>query len=164
MEDTGTRSWSCGIRRCGRLEDAADSRTFEVCARIGYAANGLLHFVVGIIAVSVAAGARGDIEGSGALEALADLPGGYMLLWTSFLGAGALAVFQLSEATFRWKHAGFLAEEGSTEGAGVLQPRPQAEQLPEFAQDKSRSKHPQPDSAQARGQRRRNVLPEDHAA
>ncbi|WP_082979151.1 DUF1206 domain-containing protein [Arthrobacter sp. B6] len=92
------------MRVFGRLEDAADSRTFEVCARIGYSANGLLHFVVGVIAVSVAAGARGDIERSGALEALADLPGGYILLWTSFLGAAALAVFQLSEAAFRWKH------------------------------------------------------------
>lgn len=92
------------MRVFGRLEDAADSRTFEVCARIGYSANGLLHFVVGVIAVSVAAGARGDIERSGALEALADLPGGYILLWTSFLGAAALAVFQLSEAALRWKH------------------------------------------------------------
>lgn len=92
------------IRGFSRLEDAADSKMFEMCARIGYAANGLLHFVVGLIAVSVAAGARGDIEGSGALEALSDLPGGYMLLWTSFLGAAALAVFQLSEAAFGWKH------------------------------------------------------------
>ncbi|MBG6219071.1 cytochrome bd-type quinol oxidase subunit 2 [Arthrobacter sp. CAN_A6] len=87
-----------------RLEDAADSKVFETCARFGYAANGLLHFVIGIIAVSVAAGARGDIERSGAVEALADLPAGYILLWTSFLGAAALAIFQLSEAAFRWKH------------------------------------------------------------
>ncbi|MBG6182753.1 cytochrome bd-type quinol oxidase subunit 2 [Arthrobacter sp. CAN_A214] len=75
-----------------------------MCARVGYAANGLLHFVIGMIAVSVAAGARGDIERSGAVEALADLPGGFVLLWASFLGAAALALFQLSEAAFRWKH------------------------------------------------------------
>ncbi|MBG6216054.1 hypothetical protein IWX75_000491 [Arthrobacter sp. CAN_A6] len=93
-----------GMKVIGRLEDAADSTAFEVCARAGYAANGMLHFVIGIIAISVAAGARGDIERSGALEALADLPGGYLLLWASFLGSAALAFFQLGEAAFRWKH------------------------------------------------------------
>lgn len=106
------RKWKTVARDLGRavmkvinrLEDAADSKAFEVCARIGYAANGLLHFAIGIIAVSVAAGARGDIERSGAVEALADLPGGYILLWVSFLGAATLALFQLSEAAFRWKH------------------------------------------------------------
>ncbi|WP_196881041.1 DUF1206 domain-containing protein [Arthrobacter sp. CAN_A214] len=92
------------LKVISRLEDAADSKAFEVCARVGYAANGLLHFVIGMIAVSVAAGARGDIERSGAVEALADLPGGFVLLWASFLGAAALALFQLSEAAFRWKH------------------------------------------------------------
>lgn len=92
------------LKVIGRLEDAADSKAFEACARVGYAANGLLHLVIGIIAVSVAAGAGGHIERSGAVEALADLPGGFVLLWASFLGAGALTIFKLSEAAFRWKH------------------------------------------------------------
>lgn len=83
-------------------EEAADSKTFQTAARLGYAANGLMHLVIGFIAVGVAMGGGGDADQSGAMEELGAQPGGIFLLWLGFIGCAALALFQLSEAVFAW--------------------------------------------------------------
>lgn len=84
-------------------EDASDSKAFETAARVGYAANGLMHILIGIIAVTIATGGGGSADQSGAMAALAGQPGGIFLLWFGFIGCIALALFQLSEAAFAWK-------------------------------------------------------------
>ena len=87
-------------RAAGAADDLTDSRGFELAARGGYVAAGLLHVMIGIIALRVATGGSGSADQSGAVAALAGSPGGTVLLWVCFLGSAALAMFLLGEAAF----------------------------------------------------------------
>lgn len=74
------------------------SPTFRLLARVGYAVLGLLHLIIGAIAVSVAVGAGGgEADQSGALEQVARVPFGVVVLWIIVLGLVALGVWQLVE-------------------------------------------------------------------
>ncbi|MCC3275693.1 MULTISPECIES: DUF1206 domain-containing protein [unclassified Arthrobacter] len=77
-------------------ERAADSRTFERIARLGYVASGIVHVVIGAIALQIDAGRSGNADTNGAVAALAHQPAGYLLLWFCFIGCFALALFQFS--------------------------------------------------------------------
>ncbi|MCQ1993820.1 DUF1206 domain-containing protein [Arthrobacter sp. zg-Y1171] len=77
-------------------ERAADSTAFERFARVGYVASGIVHIVIGAIALQINAGGSGNADTSGAVAAVAKQPAGYVLLWFCFLGCYALALFQLS--------------------------------------------------------------------
>lgn len=68
-------------------------------ARVGHVVNGLLHLVIAGIALQVAWGAGGgeQADQSGALAALAAQPLGMVLLWVFVVGAGALALWYLTE-------------------------------------------------------------------
>ena len=80
-------------------DKAQDSTTFRVVARVGYAVLGLLHLLIGAIAISVATGGGGDsADQSGALQQVRDAPAGTVLLWVIVLGLAALAVWQIAEA------------------------------------------------------------------
>lgn len=81
-------------------EDATDSKPFLLAARAGYVAAGILHILIGIIAVRVAAGGSGSPDQAGAMASLAGTPGGGILLWICFIGCAALALFLLSEVFF----------------------------------------------------------------
>ncbi len=85
-------------------ETAIDSKSFEVAARAGYIATGLLHLLIGIIAFQVALGQSGEANQSGALKQLASTPGGIFLVWAGFLGSAALALFLIAQAIFDWKN------------------------------------------------------------
>lgn len=85
-----------GDRLASAAEKAADSKGFERAARMGYVASGLLHLLIGVIALRIATGGSGDADSSGALAALAGQPGGLVLLWICLLGCLTLALFQLS--------------------------------------------------------------------
>ena len=87
-------------RAAGAADDATDSRGFLLAARAGYVAAGLLHIMIGVIALRVATGGSGSADQSGAVAALAGSPGGTVLLWACFLGCAALAVFLFSEIFF----------------------------------------------------------------
>jgi hypothetical protein len=73
--------------------DAADSTILQTLARVGYGVNGLLHALIGLIAIGVVAGVGGDADQSGALRQVASAPGGVFVLWTIFLGLAALGVW-----------------------------------------------------------------------
>lgn len=81
-------------------EDAVNSKEFELVARIGYIATGILHFLIGLIALGLANGGSGSADQSGAIGQLAASPGGTVLLWFCFLGCIALALFRLGEVFF----------------------------------------------------------------
>lgn len=81
-------------------EDVSDSKAFEIAARAGYIAAGLLHLLIGVIALRVAMGGSGSADQSGAISALGDGPGGALLLWACAIGSIALALFLLSEVFF----------------------------------------------------------------
>lgn len=81
-------------------EEATESRPFILAARAGYIAAGLLHILIGFIAVRVAAGGSGSADQDGAMASLSGTPGGGILLWACFIGCTALALFLLSEVIF----------------------------------------------------------------
>lgn len=85
-------------------EDATDSKPFLIAARAGYAAAGILHILIGVIAFRVASGGSGSADQSGAMASLAGTPGGGILLWACFVGCTALALFLLSEVLFTPRH------------------------------------------------------------
>jgi hypothetical protein len=77
--------------------EAERSAPFRVLARAGYAANGLVHILIGAIALTVAFGGKGATDQSGALMAIADVPFGFVLLWSVAITLWALGAWQLLE-------------------------------------------------------------------
>ncbi len=80
------------------VEDGARAarERLEPVARVGYAASGVLHVLIGALAVRVALGARGGTaDQGGALAAVAATPGGQLLLWGAAAALGALALWHL---------------------------------------------------------------------
>lgn len=69
-------------------------------ARAGFAASGILHLLVGVIAIRLAMGGTGNADFSGAVAELATQPAGPFLLWASFAACAALALWQTSDAIF----------------------------------------------------------------
>src|SRR3954466_3057095 len=59
----------------------------RVLARVGLAAIGVLHILIGVIALAVAFGAGGDADQSGALQAVVAVPGGLFVLWAAVVAA-----------------------------------------------------------------------------
>lgn len=83
---------SAPTRAASRLEH---STTVRVLTRVGLASIGLLHILIGVIALDVAAGAGGQADQSGALQAVASAPGGVFVLWLVTVGLIVLALWQL---------------------------------------------------------------------
>ena len=77
--------------------DLQQSPVVQGLARVGYVVNGLLHVLIGVIALTVAFGGTGDASEEGALTALAATPFGDVLLWVVTIGLWALALFQILE-------------------------------------------------------------------
>lgn len=85
-------------------EDITNSRALELLARAGFAVSGLLHFLIGLVAIRLAMGGQGQADVSGAVEQLASQPAGPLLLWGSFAACVALALWQISDAIFDFEH------------------------------------------------------------
>ncbi len=66
----------------------------RVLARAGLIASGVIHGMIGAIAISVSYGLRQRADQSGALKALAETPGGVILLWIAAISLIGLAVWQ----------------------------------------------------------------------
>ncbi|MBA2390452.1 MAG: DUF1206 domain-containing protein [Geodermatophilaceae bacterium] len=78
---------------------AADSKPLELLARVGLVAYGVVHLLVGWLALQLAWGGGGEsADQSGALQTLAEQPFGPALLWLVALGLVALTIWQASEA------------------------------------------------------------------
>jgi Domain of Unknown Function (DUF1206) len=67
----------------GKAEQAGDSTSLEVVARAGLIAYGVVHLLIGWLAVQIAWSASDSksADTSGALKTLADQPFGKVLLW-----------------------------------------------------------------------------------
>ncbi len=83
-------------RRAARR--AGNSRTLALVARTGFAASGLMHLLMGFIAVGVALHRGGESDQSGAFAQLTKLPGGMIVLWITVAGLAALALWLLLQA------------------------------------------------------------------
>lgn len=85
-------------------EDITNSRTLEFAARAGFAVSGVLHLLIGLVAIRLSMGGQGEADVSGAVEQLAQQPAGPVLLWSSFAACVALALWQTSDAIFDFEH------------------------------------------------------------
>lgn len=87
-------------------ENVAEHPVFENIARGGFVMSGLVHVLIGVIALRVALGGSSqDADQSGALRAIASAPGGNILLWIGGLAMVALMIWHLAEAWFgaKWE-------------------------------------------------------------
>lgn len=67
-------------------------------ARAGFIFIGLVHILIGAIALQIDRGQGGQADQSGAIGSLASKPGGTLLLWAGFAACAALALWMVSEA------------------------------------------------------------------
>ncbi len=77
---------------------AGNSRALELCARVGFAASGLVHLLMGYLAIRVATHHGAESDQSGALAQIAKLPGGTIVLWLTVIGLFALGLWLLIQA------------------------------------------------------------------
>ncbi len=86
-----------------RAREVTDHPVLTHVARIGLIAYGAMHLLIGYLAARLAWGARGaDADQTGALQTVADGPGGSILLWAIGLGMLALAFWQAGEVLLWW--------------------------------------------------------------
>lgn len=77
---------------------AKDSTVFRRVARAGFVVLGVIHIIIGAIAISIAAGGSGDADQDGAMERIRDNPIGGLLLLGVAVGLIALAGWQIASA------------------------------------------------------------------
>ena len=100
-------------------ENVTNSRTLELLARAGFAASGILHLLVGAIAIRLAFGGTGNADFSGAVAELATQPAGPFLLWASFAACAGLALRQTSDAIFDYNRLPTKEKAGKKAKAGA---------------------------------------------
>src|SRR3954467_5081717 len=76
---------------------AESSRAFRGAARAGFAANGLVHILIGVIVLAVAFGGKGETDQAGAFKALAAAPAGFLALWALAVALLALGAYHVLE-------------------------------------------------------------------
>lgn len=82
---------------------AGNSAVLETGARLGFAAGGLLHLLIGwvVLQLALGSGSGPQADQQGAFETLAGSPLGSALLWLTLVGFGLLALWQVTEAVAR---------------------------------------------------------------
>lgn len=104
-------------------EDASNSRAFVIAARAGFAVSGLLHLLIGVIAVRLALGDSQDADQGGAMAQLAAQPAGVVLLWAGAVACLALGLWQLSEVIFGYRRVAVrrrLGKKLAAAGQGIV--------------------------------------------
>jgi hypothetical protein len=87
-----------------RARAVTDHPVLTHLARAGLIAYGAMHLLIGYLAVRMAWQLRGaDADQTGALQTVADGPGGHLLLWVIGLGMLALALWQAGEVLLWWR-------------------------------------------------------------
>ncbi|MFE3800277.1 DUF1206 domain-containing protein [Nocardia tengchongensis] len=77
----------------------AQNSVFERSARAGFVVSGIVHLIIGYIAIRIAfGGAAGNADQSGAMAELAAKPGGVIALWVCVVAFGLMALWRLAEA------------------------------------------------------------------
>ncbi|MFE3260056.1 DUF1206 domain-containing protein [Nocardia sp. NPDC059091] len=76
----------------------AQNSVFERSARAGFVVSGIVHLIIGYIAIRIAlGGAAGTADQSGAMAELAAKPGGVIALWVCVVAFGLMALWRLAE-------------------------------------------------------------------
>lgn len=93
---TDSSSYDNSSSTAGRI---AQNSIFERFARAGFIVSGIVHLIIGYIAIRIAlGGAGGAADQSGAMAELAARPGGIVALWVSVVAFGLMALWRLAEA------------------------------------------------------------------
>ena len=80
-------------------EKAVQSDTFEVLARAGFVARGVVYAIIGVLAIKLVFGAGGKTtDQKGALKTVADQPFGKVLLILLAIGLAGYALWRLVHA------------------------------------------------------------------
>lgn len=129
--------------------EATANTAFRVLARAGFAANGVVHILIGGIILAVATGTRAEADQVGAFKAIAAAPLGFVALWVVAIALWALALWHVAEGILargerrskwgtrvsEWSQALVFTALGGVAAAVALGARPNAE---ETAEDASR--------------------------
>ena len=91
-----TRSATAG----GAARQAANSEAVNKAARVGFVAKGLVYALIGALAFQVALGDSEKADQKGALQAVAEKPGGSVVLWLMVAGFLGYALWRFSEAAW----------------------------------------------------------------
>lgn len=76
---------------------ATDSPVARGLARGGYVASGVVHLIIGVIVLVIAAGGRGEGDQAGAFTAIAAAPLGFVGLWVLALLLAALGLWHVAD-------------------------------------------------------------------
>jgi succinate dehydrogenase/fumarate reductase cytochrome b subunit len=87
-------------RAASEAASVSRSPALQTLARAGYVFIGLVHILIGVIALQIDRGQGGQADQSGAIGSIASKPGGPLLLWAGFGACAALALWMVSEAFF----------------------------------------------------------------
>jgi succinate dehydrogenase/fumarate reductase cytochrome b subunit len=87
-------------RAASEAASASRSPALQTLARAGFVFIGLVHILIGVIALQIDRGQGGQADQSGAIGSIASKPGGPLLLWAGFGACAALAIWMVSEAFF----------------------------------------------------------------
>jgi len=110
---TGKKNSKGKINGSGPLtsNNAALSKTFETLARLGYAARGIIYFVIGLLAVLLAVGYGGKTtDQQGAISVIGTQPAGRILLWLVLIGLVCYSLWGLIRVIFNPFHQGHDAK------------------------------------------------------
>jgi type IV secretory pathway VirB2 component (pilin) len=78
--------------------DIAQNGTFERFARAGFVVSGLMHLVIGYLAIRIALGSGGgDVDQSGALATVSATPGGVVVLWFAVVAFLSMSLWRFAE-------------------------------------------------------------------
>ncbi|WP_380164904.1 DUF1206 domain-containing protein [Jannaschia sp. R86511] len=98
------------------VKDSEEVDTLQRVGRYGYVVYGVVHLVLGALAVSLAFGGSSEnASTTGAMETLAQQPFGIVLIWAIAVGMAALVLWQLLEAVLDPDDEG---AKGRVKGAG----------------------------------------------
>jgi type IV secretory pathway VirB2 component (pilin) len=78
--------------------EIAQNGALERFARAGYVVSGLMHMIIGYLAIRIALGnGGGDVDQSGALKTVAAQRGGGVALWFAFVAFLSMALWRFAE-------------------------------------------------------------------
>lgn len=92
-------------RAKGIARDANDHPVVRAMARTGYAASGLMHLLIGWVAIGIARhtnDGQATADQSGAFTEISQLSGGTAVLWIMTIGFAGLALWQCTEVIGGW--------------------------------------------------------------
>lgn len=96
MSVSGAADAKAEARKVART--AGNSKALEIPARVGFAASGLVQLLLGGLAIQLGANHFAEADQSGALEEVAKVPGGAIVLWICVIGLFALGLWLLIQA------------------------------------------------------------------